>query len=71
MFFVLWGCAPPDAGAAAVEGATSGSGGFLCVEPWLGGPDALNGRCALLAGGEEMEWGFDVTIEEPAEAEAA
>jgi galactose mutarotase-like enzyme len=54
LFFVLWGEAPPPG---------SGEAGFLCIEPWLGGPDALNGRCALLDAGETLEWEFEVSAE--------
>ena len=57
LFFVLWG-APPGALAAG-----EGSAGFLCIEPWLGGPDALNGRCALLDAGETLLWEFQVSAE--------
>lgn len=54
---VLWG-APPGAPETGVAGT-----GFLCVEPWLGGPDALNGgsgAAAVLQPGETCAWEFTV-----------
>jgi galactose mutarotase-like enzyme len=50
---VLWGAPPgsPEAG---------GGDGFLCVEPWLGGPDALNCAPPALAPGETVAWDFHV-----------
>lgn len=52
---VLWGAPPgsPEAGGGDKDG-------FLCVEPWLGGPDALNGAAAALAPGETCAWEFHV-----------
>ena len=52
--FVLWG-EPP---APGVPGAR----GFICPEPWVGGPDALNSLRGLLVlrGGEEATWEFAV-----------
>ena len=52
--FVLWG-EPP---AAGVPGAR----GFICPEPWLGGPDSLNTRRGLgvLRSGEVATWEFAV-----------
>ena len=54
---VLWGAPPgaPEAGGAD-------NTGFLCVEPWLGGPDALNGAAAVLAPGEMCAWEFRVDV---------
>lgn len=54
---VLWGAPPgaPEAGGAD-------NTGFLCVEPWLGGPDALNGAAAVLAPGEVCAWEFRVDV---------
>lgn len=47
-FFVLWGVAPD----------------FLCVEPWLSGPDSLNTRAGLpvLHPGQAMAWTFTVAV---------
>ena len=46
LYFVLWG--------DAVEG-------FICPEPWMGGPDALNDeRCPALRPGETAAWTFRV-----------
>ena len=55
-FFVLWGEAPK----------TTGERGFLCPEPWVGGPDSLNtGRgLMVLRGGEECTWTFSVGVGE-------
>ena len=54
LFFVLWGQSPEE----APQGKA-----FLCLEPWMGGPDALNtGRCAVLLPGEQLTWEFSVTI---------
>ena len=52
--FVLWG-EPP---APGVPGAR----GFICPEPWVGGPDALNTLRGLmvLRGGEAATWEFAV-----------
>lgn len=49
--FVLWGAPPGVSGAP-------GGGGFLCVEPWVSGPDSLNTRDGLpvLAPGEAATW---------------
>jgi len=51
--FVLWG-----------EG-TDETGGFICVEPWLGGPNSLNtgrGRVAL-SPGHSFQWAFTLKPE--------
>lgn len=55
--FVLWGQPPPDSAAADAH-----RGGFICVEPWLTGPDSLNTRLGLpqLLPGEEIVWSFSV-----------
>lgn len=52
-YFVLWGQAPAD-----------GKGGFLCVEPWLGGPDSLNTRdgLAVLLPGEQVAWVWNLSV---------
>lgn len=57
--FVLWG-QPPTPRESAAAGAPRG--GFICVEPWLTGPDSLNTRLGLpqLLPGEEIEWSFSV-----------
>lgn len=57
--FVLWG-QPPAPRESAAAGAPGG--GFICVEPWLTGPDSLNTRLGLLQllPGEEIEWSFSV-----------
>ena len=51
--FVLWG-----------EG-TDETGGFICVEPWIGGPNSLNtgrGRVAL-SPGHSFQWAFTLKPE--------
>lgn len=55
--FVLWG-QPPTRG----DGTTAAKPGFICVEPWLTGPDSLNTRVGLpqLLPGEEIDWSFSV-----------
>ena len=55
-YFVLWG-EPP----AAADGALPG---FICLEPWLSGPDSLNTRegVMLLEPGQEQKWAFDVDM---------
>lgn len=55
-YFVLWGQAPKD--------DAKGGGGFLCVEPWLGGPDSLNTRdgLAVLQPGEEAVWTWTLGV---------
>jgi len=61
--FVLWG-EPP---APGVPGAR----GFICPEPWLGGPDSLNTLRGLmvLRGGETAAWEFAVAPSRGASAE--
>ena len=46
---------PPAAGASA---------GFICLEPWLSGPDSLNTRagCMELSPGEEQQWTFTIDL---------
>jgi galactose mutarotase-like enzyme len=58
--FVLWGTPP----------AAPGERGFICPEPWVGGPDALNTLRGLmvLRGGEECTWEFCVAPSAGAEA---
>lgn len=40
------------------------SAGFICPEPWLGGPNSLNTKRGLveLAPGKSFRWGFAVTV---------
>ena len=54
-FFVCWGEAPAEGAAAA---------GFICLEPWLSGPDSLNTRLGVMSlqPGEEAEWAFTVDV---------
>lgn len=55
LFFVLWGTPPANTQEAGQ--------GFLCLEPWVGGPDALNTlQCPLLGPGESAEWVFGVAL---------
>lgn len=58
--FVLWGVAPGAAGEAGASGAP----GFLCVEPWVSGPDSLNTGDGLVVLGpsQRAEWTFRVQI---------
>jgi hypothetical protein len=69
--FVLWGQPPSaaagGAGVAVASETPAGAGsdggrGFICVEPWLTGPNSLNTRkgLPLLRQGEEFEWRFTV-----------
>ena len=54
LFFVLWGTPPANTQEASAQG-------FLCLEPWVGGPNALNTlQCPLLGPGESAEWVFGV-----------
>ena len=48
--FVLWG-----------EGSDE-KGGFICVEPWLGGPNSLNTRkgSVALGAGKEFRWAWSL-----------
>lgn len=60
--FVLWGQERGDGSAAAARPAGDG---FLCVEPWLTGPDSLNARdgsTPVLRAGETAAWTFTVEV---------
>lgn len=74
--FVLWGHPPQEASATAASATSAATAAtivgkqhcssFLCLEPWLSGPDSLNTRKGLpiLQPGQSVLWSFSVHVEE-------